>query len=129
MYKIEETSYGYRLTFEGFVKKTEINEWYNESLEILREAPDKFGVLADLRTMKTLPMESQDKLEAGQKHFKQKGMTRSAVILDNPIIAMQFKRIGKNSGIYQWERYLDASTTKDWESRAIKWIEDNIDPD
>ncbi len=49
-------------------------------------------------------------MEEGQKEYKERGMTRSVVILDSAIMAMQFKRLAKDTGIYQWERYIDAST-------------------
>lgn len=68
-------------------------------------------------------------MEEGQKLFKQKGMTRSVVILNSPIVTVQFKRIAKETGIYNWERYLDASSTPDWEQKGRRWLTDGIDPD
>jgi len=34
-------------------------------------------------------------------------MVRSVVILANTITKLQFKRIAQETGIYQWERYID----------------------
>jgi len=66
---------------------------------------------------------------AGQKAYMNKGMKRSCVILANSITAMQFKRLAKESGIYAFERYVDASAIPDWKKTALSWVKDGIDPD
>jgi len=129
MYQIQQVDYGYRLKFGDFIQPSEMKSWMNESIEALTKAPDNFGVFIDLQKIKPLPKDSQDYLQQGQKLFKQKGMKRSVVILDKPITKMQFKRIAKETGIYEWERYIDAATDKDWERKGIDWITKGIDPD
>ena len=56
-------------------------------------------------------------------------MVRSAVILSSPVIAAQFRRIGGETGIGQWERYIDASTEPDWEEVGMNWLLHAIEPD
>ena len=56
-------------------------------------------------------------------------MERSAVALANSIIALQFRRLAQDSGIYQWERYVDGSTEENWEKVAESWIVNGKDPD
>lgn len=129
MYQIEQVDYGYRLKFGDFIQPHEMKTWMNESIEALTNAPNDFGVFIDLREIKPLPTKSQSYLQQGQKYFKEKGMKRSVVILDKPITKMQFKRIAKETGIYDWERYIDATTDKDWEQKGIDWITSGIDPD
>jgi hypothetical protein len=46
-------------------------------------------------------------------------MDRSVVILANSVTTMQFRRIAQETGIYQWERYIDASKVTNWEEIAI----------
>ncbi|UXX78987.1 hypothetical protein N7E81_16660 [Reichenbachiella carrageenanivorans] len=128
MYKIEQKSYGYYLTFSGFIKQEEMQEWYEESLELLEKSPENFGLFADLREMKPLPAESQRIMEEGQMNYKRKGMERSVVVLSSAISTMQFKRIAKTTGIDEWERYIDASSNGNWEAIGISWIKDGIDP-
>jgi len=65
----------------------------------------------------------------GLQLYKGKGMQRSAVILNSTVTTMQFKRLAKESGIYQWERYIDASKTANWTDVAVAWVKDGIDPD
>jgi len=129
MYKIQKKNYGYHLTFGGFMREEEMEEWYKESVKALKDSPDEFGVFVDMRTLKPLPAESQPKAEEGQKLYQDSGMVRSVVILDDTVTTIQFKRIARKSGIYKWERYIDASSVDDWETIGIKWIKDGIDPD
>ena len=129
MFKIEKADYGVKLTFGGFMKKDEMVQWVAESQKVLSSLPSKFGVFVDMRDLKPLPPDAELEMQKGQKAFKQKGMERSVVILNNPITTMQFKRIATETGIYQWERYIDASTSGDWEEKGKKWLVGAIDPD
>jgi hypothetical protein len=129
MHSIEKVSYGYRIVFGGFIKADEMLEWVRESDTHLAHQAGAFGVLVDMRELKPLPSDAQVHLQNGQKLYKAKGMQRSAVILQNPVITMQFKRMAQETGIYQWERYLDASKTADWEKKAVAWLTSGTDPD
>lgn len=129
MYAIKKESYGYRLTFSDFIKLEEMAKWVEESSSVLASAPSKFGVFVDMRGLKPLPQESKTEMEKGQKLFKQKGLERSVVIVDNDLLKMQFQKIAKDSGIYQWERYIATSSTPDWEAVGLEWIKHAKDPD
>ncbi|MGB3468018.1 MAG: hypothetical protein WBA74_22220, partial [Cyclobacteriaceae bacterium] len=94
----------------------------------LKNAPETFGLLADLRNMKTLPAESRDILENGQQLFRDRGMARSVVIFEDSITAVQFKRIAKNTGIYDSERYIDAQLHHDWNDQGEVWIVEGKEP-
>lgn len=129
MYLIEKKDYGVKLTFGGFIAKEELAKWVAESEKIVITLPAKFGVFVDMRELKPLPHDAQPEMQKGQKLYKASGMERSVVILDNLITSMQFKRIAQETGIYQWERYIDASSKPDWEEIGRKWIIDAVDPD
>lgn len=131
MYKLTKKKYGYHLLLDGFVRLDDIEKWHEESKMLLNQAdaPKEFGVFVDMRTLKPLSAECSARMEEVQKLYKMKGMSRSVLILANPIITMQFKRIAKSTNIYQWERYIDASVVKDWENAGIRWIEAEVDPD
>lgn len=129
MYTIEKTSYGAKITFSGFIRAEEMSNWVEESEHFLRLMPSKYGVLVDMRGLNPLPADSQKEMEKGQQLYKSKGMQRSVVILDSTITTLQFIRIAKESGIYQWERYIDATKVSNWEEVGIKWLKDGIDPD
>ncbi len=129
MYKIEKKNFGYKLTFGDAIELDEMKRWADESTTTLRQQSEKFGVMVDMRTLKPLKPEVQTVMVDGQKGYKMKGMERSAVAVPNAIIAMQFKRLAQESGIYQWERYIDASKSADWENIAESWIVNGKDPD
>ena len=129
MYKIERQDYGFKLTFADFIKADEMRQWVEESKKALAGAPPAFGIFVDMRDLKPLPQDAQAAMQDGQKLYKQKGMQRSVVILNSTILTMQFKRIAKETGIYDWERYIDASSVPNWEKVALDWIKNEIDPD
>jgi hypothetical protein len=128
MYKIEKKDFGYKLTFDGFIEQSEMNEWVNEAESALSNQSGPFGVFVDMRTLKPLDNDAQKEMEKGQKLFKLKGMERSVVILNNAITTLQFQRIAKQSGIDAWERYIDASAEPSWEQKGIAWIKDSVEP-
>jgi hypothetical protein len=106
-----------------------MQRWLQESFELLPEQPKPFAVFVDMRTLAPLDPEAQAVIRDGQRLYQQRGMTRSVVILSSPVITVQFKRIALQSGIHEWERYIDASTNPDWERLGLRWITDAINPD
>ena len=129
MYKIEKKEDGFTLTFGGKMDKAELQKWFKESEQALTTCNREFGIIIDMRTLQGLPPDAQAVMVQGQGLYKKKGMQRSAVILNSAAIAMQFKRLGKESGIYAFERYLDASSDTSWQKHATDWVKSGIDPD
>lgn len=129
MYSITKMDYGYKLVFGNSITKEEMEKWVSESETALANAPAEFGVFVDMRTLKPLLPEVQEIMINGQAKYKKAGMVRSVVILNNPTVTLQFKRLAKESGIYEWERYIDASTITDWEVKGVAWVKDAKDPD
>ncbi len=87
-----------------------------------------FSTFVDMRTLIPLGKEAIAPLGEGQRLARQSGMIRSAVIVQNPATASQFRRIAGDTGINQWERYIDASRVTDWEERGMDWILQGIEP-
>lgn len=129
MYQIEKRDFGYHITFSGYIRGSEMQEWVEASQKALVGSSKDFGVLVDMRELKPLPHESQGPMEEGQRYYRSKGMARSAVVVDSRVTKMQFQRIANETGIAQWERYIDASSTPDWEKKARSWLTDAVDPD
>lgn len=129
MYEIKKTDYGVRLTFGGMIKVEEMRKWEDEVKKTVKDLPKPFGVFVDHRTLKPLPKDSQAALENGQKFAKKSGMNRSVVILNSSLVKMQMTRIAKETGIYEWERFIDASSEPDWEKKGLDWLTDAVDPD
>ena len=129
MYRIEKHNLGFKLTFGGAMSKDEMETWYKEAEKSLMGAKGPFGVIVDMRTLEPLPPDAQATMVKGQGLFRSKGLQRSAVILNNPLVTVQFMRLAKGSGIYAYERYLDASSDAQWQKHADEWVKSGVDPD
>jgi hypothetical protein len=129
MYKIEKNGSTFILTFDGIVRKAALDHWLQESELALATCTGAFGVIVDMRTVKPLSPNAQAVIVQGQSLYKKAGMERSAVILNSPLMTMQTKRLSKESGIYAYERYFDASNDANWEKHALAWVKLGIDPD
>jgi hypothetical protein len=129
MYKIERRPSGFLLTFAGKIPQPEMSRWLEESKTQLQGASGAFGVIIDMRTLSPIDGETQAVMVEGQALYKKHGMARSAVILANAVVTQQFKRLAQESGIYSYERYIDASMVTDWSDVAVAWVRNGIDPD
>ena len=129
MYDLEKTGYGFRITFSGQVTAKETVEWLTESKEALAEQSPGFDVFVDMRDQKPLPKDAHESILEGQRLYKSKGLSRSVVIVRSHLLKVQLKQFAKATGIYKWERYIDASTEHDWEQLGLDWLEHAIDPD
>lgn len=129
MYKIEKRASGYLLTFAGVIERNEMQDWYNESKAILAdEHLASFPVIIDMRHLKPLAMDVQQIMIDGQGLYKQAGMLRSSVIVNDAATVGQFKAIAKKSGIYITERYFDGMDPSAIDN-AIEWAKNGADPD
>ena len=129
MYKIEKKEFGLRLTLGGVMSSEEMARWLNDVSRELTTVRSSFCVFVDMRTLVPLGKDGQVHIQDGQKLAKRCGMVRSVVILSSPVTTMQFKHIAMDTGIYEWERYIDASKYPNWERIGMDWIEKAIDPD
>ena len=129
MYKIQKNSIGFKLIFSGATDKEELERWLNESENSLKTTHGTFGAIIDMRTPVALRPDAQAVMMKRQALYRAKGMQRSAVILNDPVVTGQFMRLAKESGIYQYERYLDASSDSQWQKHAEEWVRSGVDPD
>ncbi len=129
MYKIDRRDYGIHMVLSGHIERAEMEQWLEDVRPILADIEGEFGVFVDMRGLLLLPPESQPAAREAQILCRAEGMVRSVGILSDVITAMQFKRMAKQTGISDWERYVDASTEPNWEQVALDWIIDAKDPD
>jgi hypothetical protein len=128
MYIIEKTDYGYHLTLGGSILGDEMSRWVEESQQVLASQRGKFSVFVDMRQLQPISADAQVQMQKGQRMYKQKGMERSVVVLSNPTLTRQFSRIARQTGILEWERYIDASLEPDWEQLGMAWILEGKEP-
>lgn len=129
MYTTEKTDYGVKFTFGGLFSAEKCRDWLKDAAKLLDECNSEFCVFVDMRTLAPLDAEAQDVMQEGQRLHRQRGMLRSVVILNSPVVRMQFQHIAHDTGIYKWERYIDASQTPNWEKVGFDWLLNGIDPD
>ncbi len=132
MYSIQVTGFGLKLRTEGSLTDAEGDDWVKLYLQKLDEVVRRgkpFGQYVDMRGAKLLPPDFQKKLTVTMAKFKESGGARSVVIMDTSTGAMQIRRLARESGVYSYERYLDAETTPNFERVGLAWIIDGKDPD
>lgn len=129
MYRIEETSYGYLVMFEGHLLRDDAGALLTEVKTVIRPRGSAFSVLVDLRSSRPFPAETQDILRAAIVHFKEAGMERNVCVLDSAIAALQAKRLAREAGVAEGTRTIDVSSRPDWERAALDWLVRAIDPD
>ncbi|MFC4249038.1 hypothetical protein ACFOZ7_19255 [Natribaculum luteum] len=129
MYNIEQTRFGYQITFAGNMDEAELQEWITDSRSVLESSPEKFGILVDMRELQLLDDDEQELMREGQQLYRETGMIRSAVVLESAVLTLQFRRLAKESGIYDWERYINASDEPNWREHAEEWLIEGVDPD
>jgi len=128
VYNIEKMDYGYRHTFGGELNKDEMAQWLEESAQILSDQDGDFAVFIDIREILPISQVIQKFFQRGQNLYSNKGMTQSVVIMNNPAVKMQFKRIAVQSGILASQRYIGAISNSLWEEAALGWVVENIEP-
>lgn len=123
------TEYGFRANASGYITPAEANTWFDDlraKVAIKKGRP--FGLMVDIRGQKANPPETQEIIKNAMGWLRQNGMTRSAVVLDSAVARLMMVRMAKQTGVYQWERYIDASKDTDWETKAIDWIVHGAEP-
>jgi hypothetical protein len=129
VYAIEKLQLGYKLVFEGSITPREMQQWLDDSILALREPPSSFGLLIDMRALQPMTLDSQRLMSMGHCLYQRRGLRRSAVVVQNAGTRLKFEQLAKESGAYQWERYISAEDTPDWEARGWAWIRGEFDPD
>lgn len=129
MYKIDRNEAGYILTFSGNIDEKEMIQWYKDSIKLLSfETKSIFVVIINMEDLELLTSETRTIMVNGQKLYKEKGMVRSAVILNSPAITTQFKSLAMVSGIFHNERYICSKEVDDVMKIAQDWVYNEIDP-
>jgi hypothetical protein len=129
MHKIEQTGYGYRIVFEGFLQRDDLGTFIDEMKSTIRPGGRNFPVLVDLRRAQAFPAEAQEIIKQAILYCKNIGMERACVVLSSPIAALQAKRLSKETGMDPASRYIDATSHADWEKVALDWLVRAVDPD
>jgi len=122
MHRIDETTYGYRIAFDGFLQRDDAGALLADMKSTMRPRQGGFAVLVDMRHSRAFPAEAQEVLKQAILFCKETGMERNAVVLNSAIATLQARRLAKETGISGWVRYIDASSEPEWEGVAVDWL-------
>ena len=128
MYKIENTYYGYHITFSGLMDEAEAMKFKEEVESILPTLRQPWSSIIDLQTW--VPPESKVLmvLNKVEQLSREHGLQRRAIILRSPLIKAQATQLSFMSGTRDFERCIDASKVENWEEQAIGWAVHGLEP-
>ncbi len=129
MPQIEETDYGYRVTFESTVDRDTARGMLDELRRSVRPRDGGFTMLVDLRGTRSFTAEAQELVKQTILICREAGMGRNAVVTHSAIAGLQARRMVKETGIAPDLRYIDETSHPDWQERALAWLIDGAEPD
>ena len=125
----QKKDYGFHFAFSSPITEDEASKWSKEVKHAASQVSTEFYVFVDLRKCILIPPKCRSIIEDTQTFFRQNGMKRSVVIVNEAITAMQLKLVASETKIREWERYIDSSSHPDWEQLGMNWLEHGIEPD
>lgn len=128
MYKIEEKSFGFEVSFAGFLQGPDILKFREEMERKVVDQREPFGVLVDLRESRTFPAEAQAGLMQIIGYCREHGMERNAVVVNSAITKIQAARLARETQIAH-VRFLDAADNPEWRRQAEDWLTKGAEPD
>jgi hypothetical protein len=126
--EVTATYFGIRIRTWDPLTYAEQEQWLQDLTALVPTLDPFYGQLVDLRDLRGICASDPALIEEGMNLVLACGLKRSAVIVSDPVTAMEVKRMAWETGVHEWERYLDASSEPDWERLALDWIDHAIDP-
>ena len=121
MHSIEERPYGFKVSFEGFLKGEDIARFSEQMQRSLPPGQQEFAVLVDLRETRTFPPEAQAELMKIISFCHERGMNRNVIVVNSAITKIQANRLARESGVGDI-RFIDAAHDPHWERTAEDWL-------
>jgi hypothetical protein len=128
MYKIEETSYGFRVTTTGSFAMDEIDQLKLDLLSTLAGHNRPFSLLLDARKMIPPAPAIRDAFIELHASVWQLSCERVAFIIESPVAKGQIRQMHYSASPNSQDRIFDATRCSDWETRALAWVADGVEP-
>lgn len=128
MHHFEDAKYGFRLQFDGYMNRNDMEAWFADLQKQVGKMRGPFGAVIDLRGAVAFPAEAQEILFKGIHYCLEQGMERNAVVVANAIAKIQATRISKETGTAANVRFIDAASDPQWEQKAEAWVVHGTDP-
>jgi glutathionyl-hydroquinone reductase len=127
MFDVKHTGYGIRVTVAGQLDQAEGETFVEDMRSTARKLDSGFSVFADLREMDTFPPAVGEQIAELMEFCNDQGMNRSVSVVETATTSLQMEQLVDQASID--ERVIDASTTTDWESQALDWLEHGREPE
>lgn len=111
----------YKLHLEGVVDVKEMKELLKKVEQQLRAPAADFRVYSDLKGFKPAMPEVQEVMKTIQKMFKERGMKKVALLVDNAVTKMQLSRLHGESGVKGTDRFF-AADEKDYQQKIEDFL-------
>jgi hypothetical protein len=129
MYDVQQAEYGLRLSIEGFITEDEMEGYCKAIREAADDQTGSFGVLADMRETTAMPDESEEELKRAMGYCDRNGLERAAGIIESATTAIQLQQMAEDVNHAGGNTvFIDASELEDWESTALEWVKEGIEP-
>ncbi len=89
----------YKIRLYGYVQQDEMKQLLGTTKELLNSPASDFRVFSDLRGFKPASPDVQITMSEIQLLFKEKGLKKVAVLVDNVVAKMQLKRLHKENNV------------------------------
>jgi len=129
MYQVEATELGISFHISGHIREPEAKSMFEEVVSELAHLPEGFKVFADMRGFKPASSEVGAYLIRLQQACMSHGVSRSVVVLDSALGAMQMRSLATESGVDKVEKYLTPDENPNWGMQVRDWLLDGVDPD
>jgi hypothetical protein len=129
MYKIEPTTYGFKVTSTGSFTLDEVERLRIDLLRTLSAYNRPFSLLLDARKMVPPPPEVRDAFVTLHASIWQLSCERVAFIVESPVAKGQVRQMHYSASPNSQDRIFDSSKFPDWEARALAWVTDGVEPD
>lgn len=128
MYKIDEATYGFRITNSGQFSVFEAEEFKRDLLRRLSEHNQPFSLLIDIRNLIPLSPEVMSIMREVQLACRQMSLERVAMVMSSPVVRGQAQQVSFDTRTNPHDRYIDAARNPNWEKAAIDWLVDGVEP-
>lgn len=128
MYSIVRTDYGLHITMGGQYAPEEIKTYLVEKEAFLDTIVGPYSVLVDLRS--AIPAHDADEhlLAQSQRKMSQNNLVRMAIIVISPVLEVQGRQVILSAGVGDRTRIINANKTRSWETAALDWIVNGVEP-
>ena len=128
MHEITKEKYGVKIVVAGLISDDEVESAISELKNIFMQMKGEYCAIVDIRDCKAVTEKGQKIISEAMMFSRESEILRSAIIVSNPVAAAQYRRMAIESGIYNRQRYIEASVFENWEELALDWINNGVDP-